>query len=128
VTQAPQYRQMDPSPPRSPGPPLPPFGVPYNPRTQVNLGWLAGPPEGITPSTVARPKRTPETEEERGSPVVEPPTRGTTDLTINDRLGTPHLEHIHHHPHRTRQTPTLMSRAPVHHQESHHLAIESSTR
>jgi hypothetical protein len=81
---------MEPSPPRSTGPPLPPFGVPYNPRSQVNLGQLAGPPKGITPFTVVGPRRTPATEEERGQPMVEPLIQGTTDLTISDRPTTPY--------------------------------------
>jgi hypothetical protein len=95
VTPPPQYRPMEPSQQRSPGPslprpPLPPFDASYTPRTQVDLGWLAGPPEGITPFTVAAPRRTPVTEEqERGSLVVEPLIRGTADLTISDRLATP---------------------------------------
>jgi hypothetical protein len=86
---------MEPSPPRSPepsllGPPLPPFGAPYTPRTQVDLGRLVGPPEGITPFTVVGLVRTLVTEEqERGSPAVEPLARVTTDLTISDRLATP---------------------------------------
>jgi hypothetical protein len=86
---------MEPSPPRSPmlslpRPPLPLFGATYTPRTQVNLGRLAGPPEGITPFTVARRVRTLATEEqERGSPVVEPMTRGISDLTISDQVPTP---------------------------------------
>jgi hypothetical protein len=63
-----QYRLMEPSPPRSPGsslpgPPLPPFGAPYTPRTQVDLGRLAGSLEGITPFTVAGLVRTPAIEE-----------------------------------------------------------------
>jgi hypothetical protein len=96
MTLPPQYRPMEPSPPRSPGPslprpPLPPFGVPYTPMSQVDLGWLAGPPEGITPFTVAVLIRTPATEEqERGSPAVEPLTRGMTDLMIGDRPATPY--------------------------------------
>jgi hypothetical protein len=60
---------MEPSPPRAPeqslpGPSLPPFGVPYIPRSQVDLGRLAGPPEGATPFTVAAPRRTHATKEE----------------------------------------------------------------
>jgi hypothetical protein len=95
MTPPPQYRPMEPSLPREPeqslpGPSLPPFGVPYTPRSQVDLGRLVGPPEGITPFTVAAPRRTPVTEEqERGSLVVEPLIRGTADLTISDRLATP---------------------------------------
>jgi hypothetical protein len=81
---------MEPSPPRSSGMSLPPFGVPYNPRTQVDLGRLAGPPEGITPFMVTGQRRTPTTEEERGSLALEPLTRGTTDLMISDRPATPH--------------------------------------
>jgi hypothetical protein len=72
---------------------LPPFGVPYTPRSQVDLGRLAGPLEGITLFMVARPRRTPATEEEeeeRGSSVVEPLTRGTANHTISDRSATPH--------------------------------------
>jgi hypothetical protein len=72
------------------GPPLPSFSAPYNPRTEVNLERLAGPPEDITPFTVAEPRRTPATEEERGQPMVEPLMRGTTDLTISDRPATPY--------------------------------------
>jgi hypothetical protein len=90
VTQPSQYRSMEPSPPRSSGLSLPPFGVPYNPRTQVDLGQLAGPPEGITPFMVTGQRRTPTTEEERGSLALEPLTRGTTDLMISDRPATPH--------------------------------------
>jgi hypothetical protein len=82
---------MEPSPPRSPGPPLSPFDVPYTPRSQVDLGRLAGRPEGITPFMVAGLIRTPATEEqERGSLVVEPLTRGMTNLTISDRPITPY--------------------------------------
>jgi hypothetical protein len=81
---------MEPSPPRSPEPSLSPFGAPYTPRTQVDLGRLAGPTEGITPFTVVGLVRTPATEEqERGSLTVEPLTRGTVDLTISDRPATP---------------------------------------
>jgi hypothetical protein len=96
VTPPPQYRPMEPSQQRSPGPslprpPLPPFDASYTPRTQVDLGWLAGQPEGITPFTVAELVRTTATEEqERGSPVVEPLTRGRANLTISDRLATPY--------------------------------------
>jgi hypothetical protein len=96
VTPPPQYRPMEPSPPRSPrqslpGPPLPPFGTPYIPRMQVDLGQLAGPEEVITPFTVVGLVRTPTTEEERrGSPTVEPLTRGTVDLLITDRPATPY--------------------------------------
>jgi hypothetical protein len=71
------------------GPPLPPFNVPCNPRSQVDLGRLVGPPKGITPFMVARPRRAP-AEEERGQPAVEPLIRGTTDLTISDRPATPY--------------------------------------
>jgi hypothetical protein len=84
------YWPIEPSPPivpRSllPGPPLPTFGVPYTPRSQVDFGWVAGPPVGITPFTVATPRSTPTTEEqERVSPTVEPLTWGTTDFTISD--------------------------------------------
>jgi hypothetical protein len=82
---------MEPSPPRSPGPSLPPFGAPYTPRSQVDLGRLVGPPEGITPFMVAGLVRTPATkEQERGSPMGEPLTRGMTYLTISDRLATPY--------------------------------------
>jgi hypothetical protein len=89
ATPPPQYRSMEPSPrsPRQslPGPPLPPFGTPYIPRTQVDLEWLVGPPEGITPFTMAGLVRTPTTKEERrGSSTMEPPTRGTVDLSITD--------------------------------------------
>jgi hypothetical protein len=83
-------------PPRSPGPsllgpPLPPFGAPYIPRTQVNLGRLVGPPKGITPFMVAGLVRTPATKEEgRGSPALESLTRGTMDLSITDRSATPY--------------------------------------
>jgi hypothetical protein len=35
---------------------LPQFGVPYTPRSQVDLGRLAGPSEGITPFTVTTKK------------------------------------------------------------------------
>jgi hypothetical protein len=74
-----------------PGPPLPPFGAPYIPRIQVDLGQLVGPLGGITSFTVARLVRTPATEEEgRGSPAVEPLTRGTMDLLITDRPATPY--------------------------------------
>jgi hypothetical protein len=98
-----------PSPLRSTGPLLPLFRVPYNPRTQVDLGQLAGPLEGITPFTVAKPRRTLVVEDERGSPVVEPLIRGTAD-----RSATPTPEQIHHHPHRTQQTLTLTDQASVH--------------
>jgi hypothetical protein len=95
ATPPPQYRPMEPSPPRVPeqtlpGPPLPPFGVPYTPRSQVDLGWLVGPPEGATPFTVAGLVRSPATEEGRGLPAVEPLTRGTTDFSITDRPATPY--------------------------------------
>jgi hypothetical protein len=44
-----------------------------HPRSQVDLGWLTEPLEGITPFTVARLVRTPTTEEqEKGSPAMEP--------------------------------------------------------
>jgi hypothetical protein len=57
------------------------------PQEHKFLGQLAEPPEGITP--VARLVRTPAIEEqERGSPMVQPLTRGTTDLMINDRTAT----------------------------------------
>jgi hypothetical protein len=87
---------MEPSPPRVseqllPRPPLPPFGVPYIPRSQVNLGRLTGPLEGTTPFTVGGLVRNPTTEDhERGSPTVELLTRGTADLTISDRPATPY--------------------------------------
>jgi hypothetical protein len=87
VTPPPSYRPMEPSPPTPNGPPLsgPPLPpLPYNPRTQVNLGRLAKSPEGITSFMVAGPRRTPATEEERGSPAVEPLTRGMTDLMSSD--------------------------------------------
>jgi hypothetical protein len=96
MTPPPQYWLMEPSPPRSHepsvlGPPLPPVDVPYTLWSQVNLGRLAGPPEGITPFTVAGPRRTPATEEEeRGLPAVEPLIRGMADLTISDRPTTPY--------------------------------------
>jgi hypothetical protein len=92
VTPPPQYRPMEPSPPRSPEQslPVPPFGTPYIPRTQVDLGRLVGPQEGITSFTVAQLVRTPTIEEERrGSLAVEPLTRGTTDISITDRPTTP---------------------------------------
>jgi hypothetical protein len=58
VTLPPQYQPIELSPPRVPKqslprPPLPLFGIPYIPRSQVDLGRLAGPPEGATPFTVA---------------------------------------------------------------------------
>jgi hypothetical protein len=95
ATPPPQYRPMKPSPPRVPeqslpGPPLPPFGVPYTPRSQVDLGWLVGPLEGATPFTVAALVRAPTTEEGRGSLAVETLTRGTTDLLITDQPATPY--------------------------------------
>jgi hypothetical protein len=91
TTLPPQYRPMEPSAPRSPGSSLQPFDAPYTPRTQVDLGRLGGPLEGITPFMVAGLVRTPTTkEQERGSPAVEPLTRGTTDLTISDRSPTPY--------------------------------------
>jgi hypothetical protein len=96
ATPPPQYRPMKPLPPRAPEQSLPrpllsPFGVPYIPRSQVDLGRLAGPPEGTTPFTVATPRRTPASEEERrGSLAVEPLTRGTADLSITDRSATPY--------------------------------------
>jgi hypothetical protein len=111
TTPPPQYQTMEPSPPRAPEqslprPPLPLFGVPYTPRSQVDLRWLARPPEGVTIFMVATPRRTLATEEEEmGSPAVEPLTRGTTDLTISDQLTL---------------TLTLMGWSPVHHHGSHH--------
>jgi hypothetical protein len=47
-----QYQPMEPSPPRAPkqslpGPPLPLFGVPYTPRSQVDFGRLVRPPGHI---------------------------------------------------------------------------------
>jgi hypothetical protein len=58
---------------------------------QVDLGRLARPQEGITLFTVVGLVRTPTTEEKRkGSPVVEPLTRGTMDLSITDRPATPY--------------------------------------
>jgi hypothetical protein len=90
VPPPPQYQSMEPSLPRSPGPPLPPFGVPYNPRTQVYLGQLVGSPESITLFMVPGLSRNPATEEETGSPVVEPLTRGTANLSISDRPATTH--------------------------------------
>jgi hypothetical protein len=96
VTLSPQYRPMEPSPPRVPeqtlpGPPLPPFGVLYMLGSQVDLGRLIGPPEGTAPFTVVGLIRNPATkDQERGSPTVEPLTRGTIDLTISDRPATPY--------------------------------------
>jgi hypothetical protein len=92
---SPQYRSMEPSPPRVPertlpGPPLPPFCVPYTPRSQVDLGRLAGPPEGATPFTVARQVRASAIEDGRGSSEVEPLTRSMIDLSITDRPATPY--------------------------------------
>jgi hypothetical protein len=87
---------MEPSPPRSPGSLLSglsllPFGVPYTRRSQVDLGRLAGPLEGITPFMVAGPRITPATEEqERGSPAMEPLTRSRADLMISDWPATPY--------------------------------------
>jgi hypothetical protein len=110
----PRYRSMEPSPPRSPGqplpgPPVPPFGAPYIPRSQVDLGRLARPPEGFTSFTVAGLVRNPTIEDERrGSPAVEPLIRGMADLSITDRPATPF--HI----------PNPMGWDPVHHQGSHH--------
>jgi hypothetical protein len=95
TTPPPQYRPMEPSPPRAlepslPRPSLPPFGVPCTPRSQVDFGWLARPPAGITSFTMATPRSTPTIEEQdRESSVVEPLTRCMVDLTINDRLTTP---------------------------------------
>jgi hypothetical protein len=95
ATPPPQYWPMEPSPPRVPeqslsGPPLLPFGVPYIPRSQVDLGRLTGPPEGATPFTVARLVRAPTIEQVRGSPAVEPLTRGTVGLSITDRTAIPY--------------------------------------
>jgi hypothetical protein len=95
VTPSPQYRPMEPSPPRVPkqtlpGPPLPLFGIPYTPRSQVDLGRLVRPLEGATPFTVAGLVRAPASEEGRRSPAVEPLTRGTTDLSITDQPATPY--------------------------------------
>jgi hypothetical protein len=96
VTPPPQYRSMEPSPPRATkqtlnGPPLPPFGIPYTPRSQVDLARLAGPPEAATPFMVAGLERAPTIEEqERGSPAVVPLTRGTADLTISDWSAPPY--------------------------------------
>jgi hypothetical protein len=113
----PHYQPMEPSPPRVPeqtlpGPPLSPFGVPYIPRSQVDLGRLTGPPEGTTPFTVAGLVRNPTTkDQERGSPTMEPLTRGTTDLTISDRPTTsyhradppsPTLDEANHNPNGSR--------------------------
>jgi hypothetical protein len=87
---------MEPSPPRVPeqtlpGPPLSPFGVPYIPRSQVDLGRWIGPPEGTTPFIVVGLVRNPATkDQERGSPAVEPLTSGTADLTISDRSVMPY--------------------------------------
>jgi hypothetical protein len=132
MTPPPQYRPMEPSPPRSLGssmlrPSLPPFGAPYTPRSQVDLGRLAGPPKGITPFTVAGLVRTIATQEqERGSSAVEPLTRGVTDLTISDRRRHHTTEQICHHQHRTWQTLTLTGWDLVYHHRSHHSAIRSS--
>jgi hypothetical protein len=96
VTPPPQYRSMELSPPivpeqSLPGPPLPPFDIPYTPRSQVDLGQLVGPPKGATLFMVVGLVRAPATEEqERGLPMVEPLTRGTADLTISDRPATPY--------------------------------------
>jgi hypothetical protein len=65
-----QYRLMEPSPLRVPEqslpePPMLPFGTPYIPRTQVDLGRLARPPEGTTPFTVAGLVRAPTREQRR---------------------------------------------------------------
>jgi hypothetical protein len=79
---------MEPSPSRSTMPPLLPFGTPYTPTSEVDLGCLARPPEGITPFTVARPRSAPATEG-GGSPAVESLAWCTIDLTISDRSGTP---------------------------------------
>jgi hypothetical protein len=117
---------MEPSPPRSTVPSLPPFRVPYNPRTSVDLGRLAGPQEGITPFTVAGPRSAPTTEVERGSPAVEPLTRGTTDLTISDQPTIPRLGADPPSPTPDTVNPNLMGRALVHYQGSHHSAIGSS--
>jgi hypothetical protein len=86
---------MEPSPPRVPEqtlprPPLPPFGVPYTPRPQVNLGRLAKPPEGATPFMMAELVRAPATEEGRVSLAVEPLSRRTMNLSITDRPATPY--------------------------------------
>jgi hypothetical protein len=94
ATLPPQYRPMEPSSSRVPEqtlpkPPLPPFGVPYTPRSQVNLRRLAGPPEGATPFTVAGLVSAPATEEGRGSLAVEPLTRGIIYLLITNRPATP---------------------------------------
>jgi hypothetical protein len=121
----PQYWPMESLPLRAPEqllprPPLPRFGVHYIPRSQVNLGRLARPLEGATPFTVAASRRTTSTEEEgRGSPVVEPLTRGTADLSVTGRLY-PTIEWIHHRKHRMKQTLTLTGRATVYRHDSHH--------
>jgi hypothetical protein len=65
-------------------PPLLPFEMPYNPRTSVELRRLVGQLGGITPFMMAGSRSALATEEERGSPAVEPLTRGTTDLMISD--------------------------------------------
>jgi hypothetical protein len=86
VTSPPQYRFMKPSPPRVPEQSLPSHcchRLAY-PASQ-DLGRLVGPPEGASPFTMAAPRRTPGTEEGRGSLAVERLTRGTTDLSIIDR-------------------------------------------
>jgi hypothetical protein len=91
MTPPPQYHPMEPSPPRSPRPSLSPFGVPYHPRSQVDLGQLAGPLEGITPFMMPGPRRTPTSEEEeREAPTVEPVTQGMIDLTISHWPATPY--------------------------------------
>jgi hypothetical protein len=72
-------------------PSVPVHGTVATKSTQVDLGWLAGPPEGTTPFTVVGLVRAPATEErERGSSAVEPLTRGTVDLSITDRPATPY--------------------------------------
>jgi hypothetical protein len=102
VIPPPSYWPMESSPPRSTILPLPPFGMPYNPRTSVDLRHLVGLPEGITPFMATGPRSALAKEGERGSPAVESLIRGMTDLTITDRLGTPIQGQIHHHLHRTR--------------------------
>jgi hypothetical protein len=97
ATPPPQYRPMEPMPLRVPEqsllePPLPQFGVPYIPRSQVDLGRLAGPPEGATPIHGGHTKwQNPyNRRRKKGVIVVEPLTRSTTDLSIIDGPATPY--------------------------------------
>jgi hypothetical protein len=57
VNMTPSYWPMEPSPPRSSMPPLPPFSIPYTPSTTVDLGRLTRPPEDITLFTMAGSRR-----------------------------------------------------------------------